>query len=166
MAALMIVTLVSATIVTSWQGYVARRERQKAEKRFAEQRKLADSLITEVQTSLHDVPHTIPTQRLLAQKSLEYLNNLAKDAGNDPAFLGDLAAAYANLGYFQSWTLQDNPNAVLSYQKAIDLCRRRVALEPNDIAAKRQLGDALSAKIESLNMMNRPEEASSTYGKN
>jgi non-specific serine/threonine protein kinase/serine/threonine-protein kinase len=162
MAAIMIVTLLSATIVTSWQAHVARRERAKAEQRFSEQRKLVDSLINEVQTSLKEVAHSIPTQRLIAQKSLEYLNNLAKDAGDNPEFLGELAAAYRNLGYLQAWSLQDNPGAVLSYQKAIDLCRRRLSLDPSSWPAKRELGDTLGNKVESLTLMQRFEEAAAT----
>ena len=162
MAAIVIVTLFSATIVTSWQAHVARRERAKAETRFEEQRKLADSLITEVQTSLKDVAHSAPTQRLLAQKSLDYLNNLAKDAGDDPEFLGELATAYRNLGYMQAWTLQDNPGAVVTYQKAIDLCRRRLALEPTSLTARHALGEVLANKIESLNLMQRLEESAAT----
>jgi serine/threonine protein kinase len=162
MAAVVVITLLSATIITSWQAHVARRERAKAEQRFAEQRKLADSLINEVQTSLKGVASSMPTQRLLAQKSLEYLNNLAKDAGDNPEFLGELASAYRNLGYLQAWTLQDNPSAVATYQKAIDLCRRRLALEPASLAGLRALGDALGNRIESLNLMNRVEEAAAT----
>jgi non-specific serine/threonine protein kinase/serine/threonine-protein kinase len=108
MAALVVITLLSATVVTSWQAHIARREREKAERRFAEQRKLATSLMTEVQSSLNTAGYAVPTQRFLAQKSLEYLNKLASDAGNDPSFLGELSAAYVNVGYLQAWTLQDN----------------------------------------------------------
>src|ERR1051326_5057246 len=105
--------------------------------------------MTEVQSSLNGVPYAVPTQRLLAQKSLEYLNNLAKDAGDDPTFLGELADAYINVGDFQAWTLQDNPGALLSYGKATELSKRRTAIEPNSSAAKRKLADALGAQIES-----------------
>ena len=163
MAVLFIVTLWSATIITSWQAHVARREHAKAQLRAAEQRKLAGSLINEVQKSLKDVPHSLTAQRLLAQKSLEYLNNLAKDAGDDPQFLGELAAAYKNLGYLQAWTLQDNPTAILSYERAIALGRRRLAIEPGGFAAKRAFGDLLGNKIESLDLMQRLEEASETF---
>jgi serine/threonine protein kinase/tetratricopeptide (TPR) repeat protein len=162
-ATLLGLTLVSATVVTSRQAYVARREHAKAELLMAEQRKLADSLIGEVQKSLKDVPHSLIAQRLLAQKSLEYLNNLAKDAGDDPAYLGELAAAYQNLGYLQAWTLQDNVNALLTYEKAIDLARKRLTIEPKGLAARRALGDILGNKIESLNLMQRAEESASTF---
>ncbi|HXI91094.1 MAG TPA: protein kinase, partial [Blastocatellia bacterium] len=168
-AVLVAIALLSATIVTSRQARVARQATEKAEIRFAEQRRLANSLMTEVQSSLStdpyaaSSPNAAPTQRLLAQKSLEYLNNLAKDAGDDPTFLGELAAAYVTEGYFQSWTLQDNPGALVSYEKAIELCKKRVALEPNSFEAKRRLGDALGAKIESLSLMGRAEETLQVY---
>jgi len=162
-AALVLVTLLSATFVTSWQAYVARREHAKAQLRSAEQRKFASSLINEVQTSLKEVPHSLTAQRLLAQKSLEYLNNLAKDAGDDPQFLGELADAYRNLGYLQAWSLQDNPHALISFDRAIDLARRRLVIEPHGFAARRALGDALGNRIESLNLMQRAEDSAATY---
>jgi eukaryotic-like serine/threonine-protein kinase len=168
-AAFVVVALLSATIVTSWQARVARRANQKAEERSTEQRRLANSLMAEVQSSLKSDPYssaspnTAPTQRLLVQKSLEYLNNLAKDDADDPTFLAELASAYVTEGYFQAWTLQDNPNALVNYDKAIDLCKRRVALEPNSFDAKHKLGEALGAKIESLSLMGRSEEALEIY---
>jgi serine/threonine protein kinase len=162
-AALLLVTLLSATFVTSWQAYVARREHAKAQLRSAEQRKLAGSLINEVQASLKEVPHSLTTQRLLAQKSLEYLNNLARDAGDDPQFLGELADAYRNLGYLQAWSLQDNQHALISFDRAIDLARRRLVIEPHSFAARRALGDALANRIESLNLMQRGEDSATTY---
>jgi eukaryotic-like serine/threonine-protein kinase len=163
MAALLILVLVTATAVTSWQAHVARREHAKLEMRSIEQRKLANSLITEVQRSLKEVPHSLPAQRMLAQKSIEYLNNLTKDAGDDPQFLGELAEAYHNLGYLQAWTLQDNPNALLTYEKAIELGRRRLVLEPKNVSARRQLADIMGGKIESLNLMQRPEDSAATF---
>ena len=162
-AVLILVTLLSATLVTSWQAYVARREHAKAELRSAEQRKLASSLINEVQASLKEVPNSLTAQRLLAQKSLEYLNNLAKDAGDDPQFLAELADAYRNLGYLQAWSLQDNPHALISFDRAIDLARRRLAIEPHGFAARRALADALGNRIESLNLMQRTEDSATTY---
>src|SRR5262249_53622178 len=55
LAVLVVITLLSATVVTSWQSHIARREREKSERRVAEQRRLANSLITEVQGSLNNV---------------------------------------------------------------------------------------------------------------
>ncbi|HEV8140708.1 MAG TPA: protein kinase [Pyrinomonadaceae bacterium] len=163
MASALFLILLTATTVTSWQAYVARREHTKAQLRMVEQRKLVSSLINEVQKSLKDVPYSLRAQRMIAQKSLDYLNNLAKDAGDDPAYLGELADAYRNLGYLQAWTLQDNPSALISYDKGIELSRKRLAIEPNNPVARRALADALGNKIESLRLMQRADEAAETF---
>src|ERR1051326_2499342 len=163
MAVVLLLILLTATTVTSWQAYVARREHTKAQLRMVEERKLVGSLINEVQKSLKDVPYSLPAQRMIAQKSLDYLNNLAKDAGDDPAYLGELADAYRNLGYLQAWTLQDNPSALISYDKGIELSRRRLAIDPNNSVAKRALADALANRIESLRLMQRVDDAAETF---
>jgi len=163
MAAVLLLILLTATTVTSWQAYVARREHTKAQLRMVEERKLVGSLINEVQKSLKDVPYSLPAQRMIAQKSLDYLNNLAKDAGDDPAYLGELAVAYRNLGYLQAWTLQDNPSALISYDKGIELSRKRLAIERNNSVAKLALADALANKIESLRLMQRVDDAAETF---
>jgi len=155
--------LISATVATSWEARRARQATIKAEQRFAEDRRLASSLIAEVQKSMSIDPYGTPTQRLLAQKTLDYLNSLARDAGDDPAFLGELAEAYHIHGYFQSWSLQDNPDALVCYDKAIKFGKRRAAIEPNSIDAKKKLSELLGARIECLNLMGRVEEALQTY---
>jgi tetratricopeptide (TPR) repeat protein len=59
--------------------------------------------------------------------------------------------------------LQDNPSALQTYEKAIELSRRRLVIEPKSFAARRALGDILGNKIESLNLMQRTEETSATF---
>src|SRR5260370_17924574 len=44
-AAMVLLTLMSATIITSWQARVARQERAKAERRFKDVRNLANSFL-------------------------------------------------------------------------------------------------------------------------
>jgi serine/threonine protein kinase len=162
-AALILITLLSATIITSRQARIARSERATSERRFAEEKRFANSLLNEVQTSLKDIPNAAPAQRILADKSLEHLNIVARDAGDDPALLGELARAYINVGYLQAWTLQDNPAALLSYQEAIDLARKSTTLDPRSFSVKRVLGDALATRIESLTLLGRYEEALQTF---
>jgi tetratricopeptide (TPR) repeat protein len=51
----------------------------------------------------------------------------------------------------------------LTYQRAIDLARRRIAIEPKRTAALRLLADTLGNRIESLNLLQRPEDSAATY---
>ncbi len=61
-AALIIITLFSATIITSQQARIARSARATSERRFAEEKSFANSLLNEVQTSLKDIPNAAPAQ--------------------------------------------------------------------------------------------------------
>jgi serine/threonine protein kinase len=162
-AVMIVLTLATATAVTSWQARVARRERARAEQRYGEIRKLSNSLITEIQSSLTTIPGTAPTQRLLAQKSLDYLDALARDDDRDIGILGELSAAYLNVGELQSWTLQDNAGALQSYQKAVALQRKRVLLAPQDVAVKKDLAFALFKLSEALEGLSREGEIIHTW---
>jgi len=157
-AACMIITLFSATAITSWQAVVAHRQRARAERRFGEIRKLSNSLIAEVQSSLVNIPGTAPTQRLLAQKSLDYLDSLAQDDDKNVGVLGELASAYLSVGHLQVWTLQDNAGALRSYQKAVAIQRTRILLAPNDPTMKTDLVFGLFKLSEALEGLGRQEE--------
>ncbi len=163
-AALIVITLFAATALTVSQAHVARRERAKAERRFVEIRKLSNSLITEVQSSLTTIPGTTPTQRLLAQKSLEYLDSLSQDEDKDVGEMGELASAYINVGSLQSWTLYDTASALRNYQKAVAIQRRRILLAPNDPELKKDLTFGLFKLGEAFEGLNRREELLQTCG--
>ena len=157
-ALIVALTLLSATIVTGWEARVARLGRARAERRFGEIRKLSNSLVTEVQSSLTTVPGTAPTQRLLAKKSLDYLDNLAQDEDKDVGVLGELASAYLNVGSLQAWTLFDNAGALQSYQKAVAIQRQRILLAPNDVTTKKDLAFGLFKLSEAFAGLSREEE--------
>src|SRR5207245_7344431 len=129
--------LLAAIVIIGWEDRVAGLGRARAERRFSDIRKLSNSLVTEVQNSLTNVPGTSPTQRLLAKKSLDYLDNLAQDEDKDVGLLGELASAYLNVGSLQAWTVQDNAGALQSYQKAVAIQRQRILLAPNDATMKK-----------------------------
>jgi len=157
-AAVVVITLMSATAITTWQARGARLGRARAERRFGEIRKLSNSLVTEVQSSLTTVPGTAPTQRLLAQKSLEYLDNLTQDESEDVGVLGELALAYLNVGSLQAWTLFDNAGALQSYQKAVAIQRQRILLAPNDATTKKDLAFGIFKLSEAFEGLSQEKE--------
>jgi non-specific serine/threonine protein kinase/serine/threonine-protein kinase len=55
-AAIVIITLSSATAITAWQARVARRERDKAQQRFNQVRKLANALLFEYHDGIEKLP--------------------------------------------------------------------------------------------------------------
>ena len=69
-------TLLSVTVITSWQARVARRERDKAESRFAQVRKLANSVLFEYHDGIEKLPGSTPIREKMV-KDAEYLDNLS-----------------------------------------------------------------------------------------
>jgi eukaryotic-like serine/threonine-protein kinase len=157
-ALIVVLTLIAATLLTGWQARVAQQGRARAERRFGEIRKLSNSLVTEVQSSLTTVPGTASTQRLLAKKSLDYLDALAQDEDRDVGVLGELALAYLNVGSLQAWTLFDNAGALQSYQKAVAIQRQRVLLAPNNPTTKKDLAFGIFKLSEAYEGLSRHEE--------
>jgi serine/threonine protein kinase/tetratricopeptide (TPR) repeat protein len=136
------VTLVGGIGATSWQARVARLERSRAERRFSDVRRLAGTLIFQIQDAVKDIPGSTQAQKLLVTQALEYLDGLARDAAGDPGLQGELALAYARLGSVQgggSANLGDTAGAQASYQKAIDLLGPLVATAPADAALQAAL---------------------------
>ena len=115
-AAIVFATLIIAVVVTL-------REARIAQRRFNDVRKLANSLIFEIHDSIQDLPGATKARKLILEKSLQYLDGLAKDSGNDPDLLRELATAYGRIGSLQGNPLDPNlgdaKGAVASFQKSM-----------------------------------------------
>jgi len=72
-AALIVLSLVGGLAVALWQAREADRQRQLAQRHFDDVRRLASSLIFEVQDSIENVPGTLLTRELLVKRALEYV---------------------------------------------------------------------------------------------
>lgn len=135
--------LLAALVVTIHEARVARDERTRAERRFNDVRQLATSLMSEIHDSVATVPGTTAARRLIAQRSLNYLDSLAREAGSDPSLQGELAAAYVKVGDVQGQSynanLGDTAGALASYRKALAIRERLVAAAPGDIANRLEL---------------------------
>jgi len=101
------------------------REARIAQRRFNDVRKLANSLIFEVHDSIQNLPGATQARKLVLQRSLEYLDSLEKDSGNDPDLRRELATAYSRIGSLQGNPLDpnlgDTKGAVASLQKSMGL---------------------------------------------
>lgn len=130
--------LIAALVITLHEAHVAKVERVRAERRFNEVRKLANSLLTEIHDSVASVPGSTAARRLIAQRSLDYLDSLAREAGTDPVLLGELADAYVKVGDVQGQSynanLGDTEGALASYRKALAIREKFAALAPGDAA--------------------------------
>jgi serine/threonine protein kinase len=110
-------------------------QRRRADRRFNDIRKLANSLIFEIHDSIQNLPGATPARKLLLDRALEYLDSLSAEGGNDLSLTRELATAYERVGEVQGQYLQsslgDTAGALRSYQKAL-LIRQRVAAKSRD----------------------------------
>lgn len=157
-AFLILISLLGGIAATAYQARIARRERERAEHRFNDVRRLANSFMFEINEQIVKSP--IKARELLVQRAVEYLDSLASEAGNDIALQSELATAYEKIGDVQAEIFKPNlgktSDALLSHQKALQLREKIFAAEPNsthglDVAKSHALiGDLLmmSGQIE------------------
>jgi len=106
------------------ESRIAEAHRAQAEMRFNDVRKLANSLIFEIDSSLRDVPGTGPSRKVLFDTALQYLDSLARDVEGNPELQIETAVGYQRLGDIQGsfFASQDDySGALASYQRAASL---------------------------------------------
>ncbi|HEY6802351.1 MAG TPA: serine/threonine-protein kinase [Pyrinomonadaceae bacterium] len=145
-AAAMVLTLLTATIITTWQATIAKRERSKAERHFKEVRNLTNSFLFDFHDSIADLNGATQARQMVVQKAQEYLSTLSQEAGNDRELLWELSTAYLKLGDVQGRPgfsrTGDTSGALKSYEQSLEIRRRLVALEPGN--REYQLGLAIT----------------------
>jgi len=145
-AVLVTLALLSATGITIRQARIARAERARAERRFNDVRKLANSLIFEVHDSIQELPGATAARKLIIQRAQEYLDGLAQESQSDPALLRELAAAYVRLanvqGHPRDANLGDTPKALQNGRKAVELLEAAQSLNPSNRDVRRELAES------------------------
>ena len=125
------------------QASIARSQRARAEARFNDVRKLANSLMFEVHDSIKDLPGSTPARKLLVSRALEYLDSLSQEAKGDRSLQGELAAAYERIGDVQGMPRQanlgDTVGAEESYRKALAIRESLATTDSKDQEVRRQL---------------------------
>ena len=91
-----------------WQARVANAERRKAEARSADLRQLSNSLLSELDEAIKQLPGSTGVQKLLVTRVLEHLDRMAKDAQGDRQTQLDLVDAYTRLGNIQGNAYDQN----------------------------------------------------------
>jgi eukaryotic-like serine/threonine-protein kinase len=137
------VILVIGIVVTLREAQIARSQRARAEARFNDVRKLANSLMFEFHDSIKDLPGSTPARKLLVSRALEYLDSLSREAKGDRSLQRELAAAYEKIGDVQGMPRQanlgDTDGAEASYRKALTIRESLAAADPKDEEVRRQL---------------------------
>ena len=153
------VTLASVALIVT--AGVAVRRGIDARNRFDQVRKMAHTFLFDFHDELDRVAGTTKAKELLVSTASEYLDNLARSAGNDRDLLRELAEAYERLADVQGGSssnanLNQRSAALESRMRAIGI-RRRLAGEDQKEDAK--LVGLLSSVTDDLRNLGRLDEA-------
>lgn len=139
-----------------WQGRVARIERDAAQRRFEEVRKLARLVLFDFHDEVAKIPGAMKVQRALIDRTLSQFETLAGESGGDPGVLAELAEGYLRLGDLlgnpYSVNLGETVKAVEAYRKALAILgavperRSTLSLELARGKLMRNLGRVLWAR--------------------
>jgi non-specific serine/threonine protein kinase/serine/threonine-protein kinase len=159
---LALLSLLAGAATTAWQARVARTERDRAERRFEDVRRLATAFLVDNDT-IAAVPGGTALRRNLITRSLEYLDRLAQDSVDNRSLRSELALAYEKMGDVQG--RQDGPNvgdtagALASYRKARALRQAILRDYPDDPQAQLDLAQASARLSGALKVAGSFEEA-------
>ncbi len=119
--ALVVLALVGGTIATAYQARQARAAQARAERRFADVRKLAHTVLFDYHDAIKDLRGARPVRERLVHDALGYLDGLAREVEDDPSLQRELAAAYRRVGDLQASDPSggDTEGATRSYAKAL-----------------------------------------------
>ena len=167
--ALVIIALVAGAVTTLWQTHAARQQRDEAQYRFNQVRKLAHSVLFEYHDGIEKLAGSTTIREKMVKDALEYLDNLSAESGNAPDLQRELAAAYKKVGDVQGnpydANLGNQDGALSSYRKALAIREALYAATPSDVNAKRDLGYSYNNVADILWAKGENEAALSYYGR-
>ncbi|MFZ1085599.1 MAG: serine/threonine-protein kinase [Terracidiphilus sp.] len=160
-ATVLAVTLLVGIAGVVWQATIANRERskadeerRKAEARSADLRQLNNSLLTDLDQSIQQIPGSTGVRKLLVTSVLKHLDRMVADAKGDRQTQLDAANAYIQLADLQggssSQNLGDVQGALASVDKAIALCEPFAGRDSKDRDAIHALANAQMARSDIL----------------
>lgn len=121
---LVLVALVSATVISTWQAFRATQARREAEMSFGRTRAAVDQSFTRISESdLLDVPGLEPLRKQLLSDARAYYEEFLSRKSDDPTILAELAAGHFRLGQINH-ALDDNDEAVEALGRGLEIANR------------------------------------------
>lgn len=133
-AAVLTTLLVLSTVDAIWQA-------RRLSIRVNEDRKLAASLLFDLHDNISHLPGSLPAREALLRKSLDYLNGLARDAGQDRETRRSLALAGERFATLLG-TLGRSADSLKTWQTARAIREALANEEPSDLKAQYELGNS------------------------
>ena len=127
-AALTLVAIVAGSSAAVYQGRIAQR-------RFEQVRKLAHTFVFELHDEVAKLQGSTQARQMMVRTGLEYLDQLAQNAGNDLELQKEIAMAYEKIGDAEGNPSRPNlgrmSDALASYRKAGEIYLRMGARNPD-----------------------------------
>jgi len=146
-ASLLMLSILAGMAGILWQSRSANLERRRAETRAEDLRQLSNSLLSEIDNAISDLPGSTPAQHLLVTRVVEHLDRMAKDTDGNRQTQLDIANGYQQLGNIQgngyTQNIGDISGALVNLNKALKIARALVQANPKDKAARQLEGGVL-----------------------
>ena len=142
---LLALALLGGTAATAYQAQQARAAQARAERRFADVRKLANSLLFDYHDAIRDLRGARPVRERMVRDALGYLDELAGESREDPSLQRELAGAYLRIGDLQGGepsNLGDTEGAVRSYGKALSILETLIRADSGNARLRREAARA------------------------
>ncbi len=173
-AALIIAALAAGATTTLWQERVAIQQRGRAERRFNDVRKLANSFLFEFDDAIRDLPGSMPARSLVVKRALQYLDGLAAEGGGDRSLEMEIAAAYEKVGELQGDpmfpNLGDSQGALATSRKSLAIREGLSRADPGNrqfqlelASIHQQISDILAFSGESAGALEHSGESLKIY---
>ncbi|MBX3716713.1 MAG: serine/threonine protein kinase [Burkholderiales bacterium] len=140
----------SAAVVAALSAglVVAESQRARAERHFAEVRKLANTFIFDVHGAIEKLPGSLAARQMLVKTSLDYLDSLARETGGDPGLRREIASGYRKIAEIEGDTQNANVGeagaARRHAQKSVALLEALDRDDPRNLETLRELRSAKS----------------------
>jgi serine/threonine protein kinase/tetratricopeptide (TPR) repeat protein len=162
-AGLLFATMLAGVAGILWQSHAKDLERRRAEARSEDLRQLSNSLLSEIDEAVKELPGSTPVQQLLVKRVLEHLDHMATDAAGDPVTQLDLVDAYTRLGNLQGnpyeQNIGDSSGALVSLNKALTIAQTLQSVRPRDPAVLGALATVQKARSNVLFGISRTQES-------
>jgi non-specific serine/threonine protein kinase/serine/threonine-protein kinase len=166
-AALILLAIIGGLITTLWQAGVARAAQARAEKRFSDVRRLANSNLFEVYPEVENLAGSLKAREAILRNALTYLDSLANESEGDTELQSELASAYEKVGDVQGALNNSNLGNVQagldSYAKARKLRTAVWNTDKGNFDATKRLANNYYTSARTLWNNNQTKEAEEAF---
>ncbi|PWU11177.1 MAG: hypothetical protein C5B51_03080 [Terriglobia bacterium] len=159
--------LAAAAMIFGWVASL-RAEQARTMRRAAQVREMASGLLFEFHDAIRNLPGSIAARKLIVERGLRYLDELAKDAPNDRSLEAEVADGYLRIADIENHpglpSLRDIPGAIESIRKA-NLLRQQILRQSPSVEQKIKLAFGLGRLAESVGEISKDPAAYETIAR-